>query len=309
MNILESPNPPAGPGVALGFVTDGAQQFAGAKILALATAIAGQRVLTLGTTVADASSLGLNFLSMRTGIGATEREWVRFKRPDGNVGDSVLKIDQTGGPVNTFALDLVGIPSGLNGIRFQNSGNYDLVVGPGQFGSPAKVAAENKGLLFAQNANAYDTSTLMRFAVNSPSALPTIPAFDFEAVNGLAANQPLVRWRHNGTERARMLGLGSLVLQPGVNQWGIGLASEMNNVAGGVWYDLPNATFGFRNMNGVAFLGLNIESGLASCSGNFLAGNELESGLVGGGVIVRSPNGTRWRIGVSNAGTLTIAAA
>lgn len=290
-----------------GLLTPTAQEFAGSKVLALETAGAADRALTLGTRVADGSvAAGFSFLSMRTGIGGTEAEFARFGRPV-NFSDGVLTIDQRN-LTNTRALRILNTPSGVAGIRMTSAAGAEYELQPGQFGSPGLVNVTNQGLELRQNSNAYDTTTLQKFTVVTSAGMGTVPAFDFDHSGALNAGQSLVRWRHNGTERARMLGLGSLVLQPGVNQWGIGLASEMINVAGGVWYDLPNATFGFRNLNGAAFLTLNIGSGLASCSGNFLAGNELEAGLVGGGCIVRSPNGNRWRMGVSNAGALTITA-
>jgi len=56
----------------------------------------------------------------------------------------------------------------------------------------------------------------------------------------------------------------------------------------------------------------------ASADNDFVLGTGLHKVLIPGslettgndkGVIVRSPNGTRWRLGVSNAGAVTVVAA
>ncbi len=56
---------------------------------------------------------------------------------------------------------------------------------------------------------------------------------------------------------------------------------------------------------------LKVGVGNAGCSTpyTFTVGGELEVTTAGNGVIVKSPNGTRYRVGVDNAGALTIAAA
>jgi hypothetical protein len=302
------------------------QEFAGAKAIRLATAAPTDTVLTLGTSVADGSALGVGFLSMKTGMGGTEREWVRFKRPDGSVNDSVLKIDQTGGPVNTYAIDIVGAPAGANGIRIRQFGNYDMAIGCGQFGSPATVAAENKGLLIAQNANAFDSSTLMRFAVGSPTAVAaSIPVFGFEALTALNVGQPLMRWRVNGGDVARMESNGLLQLTGGgglstpsvsLGTVGLGVTASSFPLVINTGWALASGTPALQ-FNSTTVWGTDTERIAVFRNGstpgthdrfNLYANGEPEVLTNGAGVILRSPSGTRYRLTVTNAGTLSITA-
>ena len=55
---------------------------------------------------------------------------------------------------------------------------------------------------------------------------------------------------------------------------------------------------------------VNAADGVAAINGNgFVTSEEFETTVVGKGFILKSPNGTRWRINVSNAGVLSAALA
>lgn len=303
------------------------QEFAGAKAIRLATAAPTDTALTLGTSVADASALGVRFLSMKTGMGGAEKEWVRFKRPDGSVNDAVITIDQTGGPVNTYALALIGLPPGNNGIRMINNGNNDLTIGPGQFGSPAQIYVENRGLLLSQNNNAYDSTTLMRFLVNAPTAVsPSVPAFGFETSTALGVGQPIMRWRVNGGDVAFVTADGSYNAQNtgflrsgtsggvGVGLGGVGVLASSFPLRLASGWGLSTGP-ALELMSGTALATTEriavFRNGTTPGTDdrfNIFANGEAEVLTNGAGIILRSPNGTRYRFTVTNAGTLSITA-
>lgn len=231
-----------------GVVSLVAQQFAGEKSFVSSTANAGGRALTAGTSVADGSvNEGFRLLSLRTGIGGSEVEWLRARRPTG-YASGVLEIDQQG-VTNTYGLRVIGAGSGISGIQLQTNFLGQVVLSQQQSGSPAMLYSENKGLLLSQNANAYDSTTLMRFVVAGPTGVATsVPAFKFES-GALGSGQPLAKFSANGVE-------------------------------------------------------------LLTLSANGLtAGGDFENTATGGALILKSPDGTRWKLTITNAGVVNVAAA
>lgn len=310
MNYLQSP-PPDASAFLRGLVSLGIQTFLGQKTVRLATAANGERALTVGTSVADASvNEGFTLLSARTGIGGTEKELLRVRRPS-TIGMGVLEIDGQG-ITNTYQLRLFGAGSGLSGIQMNSGVGFgQLVLSQQQSGSPALIYAENKGLHLSQNANAYDTATLMKFEVASPANVATsVPAFDFRTFNALGSGQKLARWQVNGADVAHVRGSGAFVLGANTaNPIGIGFAADLANVADGFKYNVAASELGVFSSNNSAFIGLNLGTGNARASGGFTIGGNFESSLTAGGLILKSPDGTRWKLTITNAGATSVALA
>ena len=87
-------------------------------------------------------------------------------------------------------------------------------------------------------------------------------------------------------------------------QNGMGFGEYVYNRAGGFFYYPATAALGMFNQGGSAFLGINLGNGLASCTGEM----EIGTGSTGAGVILKSPDGTRYRLTIANGGTVTVAA-
>ncbi len=393
----------AGPGV---------QQFAGLKEFVAATAGAGTSALKAGTSVPDGSVADtFDLFRLATGIGGTEKEYFRVRRPSA-YAQPVVNIDQQG-ITDTLGLQILNTPAGVGGINIQNVGGGRLVLNAQQGGSPSIVYAENKGLLIHQNANSYDTTTLMKFLVDGATAVASsIPVFDFVSTLAAQANQRLLRVRSNGIERfsvdelgiglfqgaeinfrdvwgqkiyaqsgytyfsgavympsgiaangfaapyiqnspgavaedkvirvgtsladvsvnpaARLLSIGTgiglgganeiekarfrksgalLVNTDTVNPISFGNAADLASVADGVKFNSGTAILGFFNSNNAIYMGLNIGNGRSEMSGGLLVGGEYECLQNGTGLVLRAPNATRYRLTVTNAGTLSIVAA
>ena len=350
MALLPSP-PPDATAALRGLVNTLAQTFEGQKTIRLATAANGERALTVGTSVADASvNEGFSMLSARVGIGGTEREFLKVRRPT-SFGAAVMTIDQNS-ITNTRALILANAGAGLGGLQITNFGGGYVTLNTQQGGSPVQMYAENKGLEFSQNANSYDTTTLMRFLVAGPgSVATTIPAFDFSAVGALGVGQKLARWQANGSEVAALTS-GGLMLNGYVNSL---LSCSGSWIQLGVlpvradsyFYSTSPTTAFYATANGgfsgaatfnawsetadaagevatrlgtyVADASVNADTKLLSLATNMggtpveklfvLKNGTIENTTAGAGIVLKSPDGTRWRFTISNAGAAVIALA
>lgn len=237
MALLPSPPPPASLLVS-GLVSTAIQAFLGAKTFQTNTAGAGERAVTIGTSVADGSvNEGFSLLSLRTGIGGTEKEFLRVRRPV-NYDIPIVTIDQQS-ITNTRGLLIANTPAGIGGLKITNAAGGVAALNAQQNGSPVQLYAENKGLELSQNANSYDTTMLMKFLVSTPGGVATsIPAFDFQATAALGTNQKLARFRDNGTDlfslvrgagAVAQLELGSATGAISHNGTGFTLASRATN--------------------------------------------------------------------------------
>ncbi len=407
---------------ARGFITLGTQTFGqGQKnFMGPLTASAGEKSVVVGTDVADASvNEGFRLFSAVTGFGGTQKEYFYLRRPS-SIGQSVAVIDGQG-ITNTYQLQIIGAGSGLSGINLNSGAGFgQLVLSQQQSAKPALIYAENKGLHLSQNANAYDTTTLMKFEVVTPTNVATsVPAFDFVAFNALGSSQKLARFKDNvgdiltinrdsgypgitlgvgsqiystgswtqftdvprfsqyamaqgtstafyasgngafsapGTLRiwsegmgggasdivakigayladgsvsasAKLLSLrtglggtesekayfrkaGSMVVGANTaNPVCIGDATDLANVADGFKYNVGASELGIFSSNNSAFLGLNLGTGNARASGSLTIGGDFESSITSGGLILKSPDGTRWKLTITNAGATSIALA
>ena len=121
------------------------------------------------------------------------------------------------------------------------------------------------------------------------------------------AGSRLGAWLNAGVEKAYLLSRGSAVF----GRVSVGDSMELYNVADGLKLDSSSANLGLFNANSAAGLFLNLGTGDAGCTGGFtsgarVSGTEIESTSAGGGLVVKSPNGTRWRIEVDDTGTLSV---
>lgn len=226
MAIFPSP-PPDANATTRGLVSLVAQTIAGAKTFTSSiVASAGVQTATVfntngtggtdvvvkvGTTVADASVVGgASIFSARTGIGATEVEYFRVRKPV-SYDDGQVVIDQRN-TTNVRGLKIINGGSGISGLYVGHiSGGYTSLQAS-QVASPAELYAENKGLLFRQNTNAYDSTTLMRFAVNNANGgvAASVPAFDFTVDGALQATQRLARMRVNSVDLLAVTDVGRI---------------------------------------------------------------------------------------------------
>lgn len=249
MALLPSP-PPDATTALRGLVNTLAQSFEGQKTFRLATAASGERALTVGTSVADASvNEAFRLFSARTGIGGTEKEWFDVRRPV-NYGSSVVNIDQQL-VTNTIAINIANAGAGLSGIRAYGGGGLgQMQLTAGQSGAPVQLYAENKGLVLAQNANSYNSDTLMRFRVDGPTGVAaSVPVFDFVASAALGASQDLARFRANAKDSLRVTSTG-VVIGNGVSA--IGLSTVEGS------YILDTGNIRAATLNSTAYIGTSV---------------------------------------------------
>lgn len=196
MNLLQSPPPPASLTLG-GIVSRDTQSFRGQKnFMGPLTAGASDKALVSGTDVPDGSvNGGFRLLSLVTGFGGTEKEYVRVSRPTA-YDQPVMTIDQNA-VTNTRGLLINNTPAGVGGLKIVNYGGGTIEMNAQQPGDPSRLYAENKGLHIYQNANSYNTTMLMRFEVATPtSVVASIPVFDFQSA-ALGTNQKLARFKDN----------------------------------------------------------------------------------------------------------------
>jgi hypothetical protein len=128
----------------------------------------------IGTSVADASVIdGSKLVSVRTGIGGTESEYLNIKKP-GSYGTSVVHIDQKN-KTNTYAITIGDLPAGVNGIRmYHGTGQGSSEWGSGVSGDNSSIGIGNvnRNLHFLANSDAY-----------SPAGSPHIQFYSLAAGN------------------------------------------------------------------------------------------------------------------------------
>lgn len=192
---------PSFPGIASltsrGLVSTDSQPFRGQKsFMGPLTAGASDKALVAGTDVPDGSvNGGFRMLSLVTGFGGTEKEYVRVSRPTA-YDQPVMTIDQNA-VTNTRGLLINNTPAGVGGLKIVNYGGGTIEMNAQQPGEPSRLHAENKGLHLYQNANSYNSSMLMRFEVATPTGVAaSIPVFDFQSA-ALGASQKLARFKDN----------------------------------------------------------------------------------------------------------------
>jgi hypothetical protein len=173
-----------------------------------------------GTRVADSSvDSNARLLSVRTGIGGTEKEILAVRRPQSyNWGVANLTIDSQGA-VNVPGIRLNNQGLGASGIMMYTAGGgfFQIQAGNASFG----LYAENRPLQFTQNANAYSQEALMRWNVVWTNQVPaTIPAFDFQTGNALQSGQKHMRWMANNIELASLSNDGSFSVAGNVSTGG-----------------------------------------------------------------------------------------
>lgn len=373
--LLGAPPPDASASVR-GLVNLAAQTFAGLKTfrsgaeVQTQTAGASDKVLRVGTTVADGSvHRDTRLLSILTGMGGTEKEWVYVRRPTA-YGDAPVVVDVQG-LTNTQHLYLQGAGAGIGGLAILGGSNLgSLQLHAGQNGGPAYLAVINKGLHFSQNANGYDSSALMKFTVEATGGVAaTVPVFDFRSTLAPQANQRLASWKANSVEQfgighsgnvilanARSIWFsgaessGSYIYAPDANSLRLGtnnadrlLISNTSVLAnsitlgtagtgglqtgtGGVSvaassFELSLAGgWGLADVAGTRAIKLNSGTTLTTGSllGVFNGASEklkvgpdgtIEATTAGVGLVLQSPDGTRWRLTITNTGAVNVAAA
>lgn len=312
-----------------GAINTGTQTIGGQKTISIGTGAASDRVLTLGTTLpASGVSDGFGFLSARTNLSGTPEEWLRIQRPASH-SSAILRIDQRS-QTNTYGIRIDNTPAGVGGLYIANDTGGYINVNSGQFGLPARVYAENKGLHLHQNANAYDAAhnTLMRFTVDNVSIVssPTTPVFHYILNPAANVGQPMVRYVVNGTEIARITSDGSYIGGPSagvrcdnvaVGTGGIGVSASTFILRLSSGWALPSGQIPFQFDSNTIMSGPTDKLAVfrngstPSTHDRFtiFANGEPEVHTSGAGVILRSPDGTRWRLTVTNTGTLDIVAA
>jgi hypothetical protein len=303
-----------------------------------AGANAADIVQKIGTSLADGALHGsARLLSIRSGLGGAETEYAFFRKPAGSFS-SVLTLDMRS-LGNTAGLNLTNPSTGDNGIYFgggASGGGAHVGTGNGFF----DVSASNRCFRFSANNSAFSTSPLAYFLHDLLSAGAAVPLMMARAPSGFA--QDLQRWRTGSTDVARVaadgvvyLGAASnLVLNPTPGSSVITSANRPLYLygagTGGVTETVRAASqradaglkcvvVGTENAapNAAAVL-LQVAHSITT-NGND-AGNgtalfrifgdgTLESFSNDKGIILRSADGTRYRLTVSNAGALVIAAA
>jgi hypothetical protein len=98
----------------------------------------------------------------------------------------------------------------------------------------------------------------------------------------------------NTTGSAGSVGAFHQYQRSGTTRFNVGLGP----ISGGDVFEIGNASTAFVTLNASGNLGLGVTS----------PGDKLEIGGAGAGIILASPNGTRYRITVSDLGVLTVAA-
>lgn len=342
---------PSFPGIASltsrGLVSTDSQPFRGQKsFMGPLTAGASDKALVGGTDVADGSvNGGFRMLSLVTGFGGTEKEYVRVSRPTA-FDQPVMTIDSQN-ITNTRGLEIKNTPVGVGGLKIGNAGGGYLALNAQQGGSPHQLYAENKGLELYQNSNAYDTTKLMRFAVGTTGGVAaSVPAFDFHSEGALQTNQKLARFKDNSGDIfsvvrsvVAQIEIGSSVGGISHNGTGFTFNSRAKNNEyweGTLYYHTGSgvsleaatcARLSSDAVDGASAVAAASESasawsnataklhsfrsgpGAANEKSAIMSNGEFEHAVSGAGIVLKSPNGTRWRLTINNAGAVVVAAA
>lgn len=300
-----------------GLVTNGGQTWAGEKtftngivsphvrnagaLAALYSDQAGSGVIAtkVGTTQ-GAPHAQTELFRVSFGIGGTEVPRVRVQP-----GTALSHVVQITAPVasNAYHMLLDGGSAGWTGIHISNPGAGAGRLAFGSYGGDRMgLHVENGGLTFTQNANAYDNTRLMRWVVGSATAVAAgVPVFDFQAPANLQAGQRALLVQVGGVHKFGVTSVGPTV-EPGV-------PIEINGHGGGVRAIYTGGIAGFMNAAGSAYIGFFPGTGRATASHGMLIGGDLESSLTAAGVILKSPDGTRYKLTIANGGAVNVAPA
>lgn len=305
-----------------GLMSDAAQAFAGLKsfpagIGSGAGAAAADVLLKVGTTLAPASiHEDARLFTVRASLGGSEVEFIRVQKP-ATYGRGVLTVDSRN-VTNTRGIVLENQGAGASGLGILNAGGGVFSAGYLN-GASFGIDSTNRGLHFTQNSNAYDTSKLVKFEVLSGAGMSaSIPAFDFSAPSNMVATALLLRVQQASADRFTLdqSGHGRFTGNVFIGSGAVfGDAAGTYNVASGFKHDTSGGELGIFNTNNAARLSLNLGTGAASCTGSFTANGALKSGTefectaTGAGVVLKSPDGTRYRLTITNAGAVQVAAA
>lgn len=299
-----------------GLVTNGGQTWAGEKtftngivsphvrnvgaLAALYSDQAGSGVIAtkVGTTQ-GAPHAQTEVFRVAFGIGGTEVPRVRV-RP----GTGTSHVMQITAPVasNAYHMLLDGGSVGWTGIHISNPGAGAGRLAFGSYGDRMGLHVEDGGLTFTQNANAYDNTRLMRWMVGSATSVAAgVPVFDFQAPANVQAGQRALLVQVGGVHKFGVTSVGPTV-EPGV-------PIEINGHGGGVRAIFTGGIAGFMNAAGSAYIGFFPGTGRATASHGMLIGGDLESSPNGAGIILKSPDGTRYKLTIANGGTVAVAPA
>lgn len=289
----------------------------------------------IGSSLPDASIVqNAQLLSVRGGLGGSEVTYAQFRKPGASFGN-VLRLDAQGF-TNCSAVELIGQNGGKNGIGFNDDGSGYIGVGSGFF----DFVMTNHLYRFIANSAAFSASPLACFLFDLASAEDT-PAMMLRVPSTWnVGNKDMMKWRIGNTDVTRIDSAGNFItpnITMGTNG-NINFGYQSLQEGGGLFF------FGQRIGYGASFPigGIVFRPGvgsLASGDAGFIVtyatdqttpgaqlqawykdnavtkksfiniDGEYEITAVSKGVIIRSPDGTRYRIKVANGGALSTEAA
>ncbi|MDP2275288.1 MAG: hypothetical protein Q8K32_31370 [Archangium sp.] len=286
--------------------------------------------LKVGTTVVNASvNDAMKLLSLRTGLGTGSEAEVLGVRRGGSFSPVVDVIVPNS--TNTVGLNLTGGGAGWGGIHWNPATGGRVVFGA--YNTAAGVDVENRGLAFYQNANTFDTTHLMKWGVGSALGVAdTVPVFDFQAPSNTQANQRALNLKVGATDVFYVtklgggyfnqnLTLGGAAAMQGISVSTAGVGSTASSIplhfqSGWALTDdataesfrfLSTTTFAHAEASIATFRNSNVFATAPVAKVKALGDFELT--VAGKGVLLRSPDNTRWRLTISNAGAVVVTAA
>lgn len=362
-SVIPSPfSRPASASVA-GLVSTAAQAFAGLKSFPDGIgnglgAGASDVVLKVGTTLPYASvNEGARLFSVRTDIGGTESELLRVSRPT-SYGAATVTIDSKN-VTNTKGLLLINQGPGVSGITIWNASNFDV----GALASASwAINAVNRGLLFTQNNNAYDTTKQIKFSVGTCNTVASsVPAVEIEVAANIQSGQDAFRvgipslpylqvtnagklktygdLEVSGYPNSRIscdgsrvdIGNGGTIPARALYMVGSSATTAFYASANGafsapntarLWSETKGGTAGDNCALSGTYIstalddgarlhafGKNLSNASPTLYSAIMGNGEFEHFTAGAGIVLQSPDGTRWRLTITNAGAVNVAAA
>lgn len=325
--------PPIASATVPGLISTAAQAFAGLKtfsggaVVSLPTAGVTDLVLKVGTTQAAPTGVnGFKLIRAVTGLGGTEVEHFAVKAGDATGGDysGIVTINPAGSPTNKPGLTIgsgpgfggmIGFGAGVSG--GSNVGEYD--------GTMLALMTTNRQIYAFANSTAYIPAGQPHMHFLS-SAAGARTRFLFEDGGTVDSGQKLMRWKVNGATVADLDGAGNFYAAGQVSAGGIVAAgTSFYAAAGGLYANgnfplylasaqmdgasavaaIVNSAFQFTTAGSklLSIQNLSAEKAFVGYDGTV---ELLGSGV---GIVLASPNGTRYRITVTNAGAINVAAA
>lgn len=360
-SYLQAGQPPDASATVRGLMNTTAQILAGLKTFLINSAGASDVSMRIGTTAAAPTAFGAGgyrALSIVTGIGGSEVEWVNVRPEEGGSDYSGI-INMRSTATNKAAIDITypgGGPGFSGGISWAtwNGGSY---VGP-YSGQQLIAQTTNRGIHLYTQLDAYlpaGTPHLKFGSANNGGSDPTRARFSFETDPLSSVTARHSRWMVDGVEQMNLrtdgLHLKGATALTWDDVWGSNIYANSGYLYmnPGIWCPSIIAAYGVQtsniNVSGDSQTKYSTIGGYetaasayclrlgatrpdadvdAACKlvsiGTGTAGTYVEKAYfnkdgtieltgAGVGIVLASPNGTRFRVTVNNAGALTVAAA